>query len=236
MQSVFAEVHGRYGYRRMHAQLVADGWPVGKKLVRHLMHQLGLVCQIRRRKPYRSYAGAVGTVAPNLLNRNFTVTAPNQTWVTDITEFRIGDQKLYLSPVMDLFDRQIIAYTIGVSPTVDLAVRSLGDAIATLPVGAAPMVHSDQGFHYQHITWQKLLASAGATASMSRKGNCLDNAVMESFFGHLKEEMYHHARYTSVAAFRSALETYIAWYNTERISTRLKGMSPVQYRTHALAA
>lgn len=236
MQAIFTEVHGRYGYRRLHARLVVDGWQVGKKRVRTLMHPLGLVCQVRRRKPYRSYSGEIGRLAPNLLNRTFTATAPNQTWVTDITEFRIGERKVYLSPIMDLFDRQIIAWSVGVSPTLDLALTALQQAVATLPDGVSPLVHSDQGFHYQHQSWQRLLAQAGATPSMSRKGNCLDNAVMENFFGHLKEEMFHHTRYPDVDTFIQALHTYIHWYNTDRISTRLKGMSPVQYRTHALAA
>lgn len=236
MQAIFTEVHQRYGYRRLHARLVADGWKVGKKLVRTLMRPLGLVCQVRRRKPYRSYAGEVGRIAPNLLNRNFAATAPNQKWVTDITEFRIGERKVYLSPIMDLFDRQIIAWSVGVSPHLDLALSALRSALVTLPAGAAPIVHADQGFHYQHLSWQSTLADAGATQSMSRKGNCLDNAVMENFFGHLKEEMFHHTRYKNVETFIAALNAYMTWYNTERISTRLKGMSPVQYRIHALAA
>lgn len=236
MQTIFAEVHGRYGYRRMHAHLVADGWIVGKKRVRTLMHVLGLVCQVRRRKPYRSYAGEIGKIAPNLLNRDFTTSAPNQKWVTDITEFRVGERKVYLSPIMDLFDRQIIAWSVGVSPSLNLAITALDTALATLPPGAQPLIHSDQGFHYQHMSWQLRLVNAGAMQSMSRKGNCLDNAVMENFFGHLKEEMFHHTHYPDVDTFVVALNAYITWYNTERISTRLKGMSPVQYRTHALAA
>lgn len=236
MQAIFAEVHGRYGYRRMHARLVADGWTVGKKRIRTLMYRLGLVCQVRRRRPYRSYAGEVGKIAPNLLNREFTATRPNQKWVTDITEFRIGERKVYLSPIMDLFDRQIIAWSVGVSPTLDLALTALRSAIVSLPTGAAPMVHSDQGFHYQHLSWQSILADVGATQSMSRKGNCLDNAVIENFFGHLKEEMFHHTRYQDIDTFMAALNDYINWYNTERISTRLKGLSPVRYRAHALAA
>lgn len=236
IQAIFVEVHGRYGYRRLHARLVADGWRIGKKIVRTLMRRLGLVCQVRRRKPYRSYGGEVGKSAPNLLNRNFTASAPNQKWVTDVTEFRIGERKVYLSPVMDLFDRQILAWSVDVSPSLDLALRSLRDAVATLPSGATPIIHSDQGMQYQHLAWQKMLASAGATPSMSRKGNCLDNAVMENFFGHLKEEMFHHTRYSSVETFVIALSEYIIWYNTERISTRLKGLSPVQYRTQTLAA
>lgn len=236
MQRIFTEAKGRYGYRRMRDQLVAEGWNVGKKRVRRLMHSLGLICQVRRRKSYRSYTGDVGKIAPNLLNRNFTASAPNQKWVTDITEFRIGEQKVYLSPVMDLFDRQIIAWSIGRAPTLALALEALDQAVATLPAEAAPMIHSDQGFHYQHLSWQKRLTQAGAIQSMSRKGNCLDNAVIESFFGHLKEEMYHHTRHTDVTIFTRSLNEYIVWYNTRRISTRLKGLSPVHYRAQALAA
>lgn len=236
IQAIFTEAHGRYGHRRIHTKLLVDGWRVAKKTVLKLMRQLGLVCQVRRRKRYRSYRGKVGKVAPNLLNRNFTATAPNQKWVTDITEFAVGDRKVYLSPVMDLFDRQIIAWSVGVSPSLNLTLTALQDALATLPSGAAPIVHSDQGMQYQHLSWQRMLADAGASPSMSRKGNCLDNAVMESFFGHLKEEMFHHTRFSRVNIFVDALHDYIGWYNTERISTRLKGMSPVQYRTHTLAA
>lgn len=236
MQTLFAEVHGRYGYRRMHVRLVADGWSVGKQLVRRLMHPLGLVCHVRRRKSYRSYAGEVGKVAPNMLNREFTATAPNQKWVTDITEFAVGTCRVYLSPVMDLFDRQIIAWSVGVSPNLTLTLSALQGALATLPEGASPLIHSDQGMHYQHLSWQRTLTHAGATQSMSRKGNCLDNAVIESFFGHLKEELFHHARFTDVDTFTNALNEYITWYNTERISTRLHGLSPMQYRTQAIAA
>lgn len=122
------------------------------------------------------------------------------------------------------------------TPNLELALTSLDAAIATLPPKTAPLVHSDQGFHYQHLSWHKRLASVGATQSMSRKSNCLDNAVMENFFGHLKEEMYHHTRYANPESFIAALNAYITWYNIERISTKLKGMSPVQYRAHALAA
>lgn len=208
---------------------------MAKKTVLKLMWQLGLACHVRRKR-YRSYRGDVGKVAPNLLNRDFTATAPNQKWVTDVTEFRVGERKVYLSPVMDLFDRQIIAWSVGVSPNLDLTLTALKDALATLPRSATPLVHSDQGFQYQSLSWQKLLFNAGAIPSMSRKGNCLDNAVMESFFGHLKEEMYHHVRFASVNDLISALNGYITWYNTERISTRLKGLSPVQYRSQALAA
>jgi putative transposase len=136
----------------------------------------------------------------------------------------------------DLFDRQVISYAIGTLPNLELANASLRGALATLENGQKPLVHSDQGFQYQHNSWRTLLANAGAVQSMSRKGNCYDNAVMENFFGHLKEELFHRVRFLSIDALTTALREYIHWYNTERISTKLKGLSPVQYRAQTLAA
>jgi putative transposase len=233
---VFTKNHGRYGHRRIHTELAKQGWTVAKKTVLKLMRSLRLVCKVRRKKRYNSYQGARGRVAPNVLNRRFEADAPNQKWVTDVTEFSVGDRKLYLSPVMDLFDRQIISHTISSSPNLELTNTSLRQALTTLEGGQKPLVHSDQGFQYQHASWRDLLERAGALQSMSRKGNCYDNAVMENFFGHLKEELFHHVRFISTDALAASLHEYIHWYNTERISTKLKGLSPVQYRAQALAA
>jgi putative transposase len=233
---IFEKNHDRYGHRRIHTELLKQGWTIAKKTVLKLMRSLGLVCKVRRKKRYNSYPGEQGSTAPNVLNREFDADAPNQKWVTDVTEFSVGDRKLYLSPVMDLFDRQITSYTIGSSPNLELTNTSLRQALATLEDGQQPLVHSDQGFQYRHVTWRVLLESAGAVQSMSRKGNCYDNAVMENFFGHLKEELFHHVRFLSTDALATALHEYIRWYNTERISTKLKGLSPVQYRAQALAA
>jgi hypothetical protein len=138
-----------------------------------LMRSLRLVCKVRRKKRYSSYQGEQGVVAPNLLKRQFDADAPNKKWVTDVTEFSVGDQKLYLSPVMDLFDRQIISYAIGSSPNLELANASLREALATLKDGQKPLVHSDQGFQYQHRLWRLLLQNAGAVQSMSRKSQLL---------------------------------------------------------------
>jgi putative transposase len=236
LTGIFTMNHGRYGHRRIHIELVKQGWTVAKKTVLKLMRSLGLVCKVRRKKRYNSYPGEQGSIAPNVLNREFDADAPNQKWVTDVTEFSVGDRKLYLSPVMDLFDRQITSYTIGSSPNLELTNTSLRQALATLEDGQQPLVHSDQGFQYRHVTWRVLLESAGAVQSMSRQGNCYDNAVMENFFGHLKEELFHHVRFLSTDALATALHEYIRWYNAERISTKLKGLSPVQYRAQALAA
>jgi putative transposase len=233
---IFEKSHARYGHRRIHTELVKDGWTVAKKTVLKLMCSLRLVCKVRSKKRYSSYQGEQGVVAPNLLKREFEADAPNEKWVTDVTEFSVGDKKLYLSPIMDLFDRQIISYAIGPSPNLELTNDSLRGALATLKVGQAPLVHSDQGFQYQHSSWRTLLENDGAVQSMSRKANCYDKAVMENFFGHLKEELFHRVRFINAEALASALHEYIHWYNTERISTKLKGLSPVQYRAQALAA
>lgn len=232
----FEQAHGRYGHRRIHIMLTRQGWQVAKKTVLKLMNVLGLVCKVRRPRRYRSWFGQTGTTAENVLNRQFGADTPDTKWVTDVTEFRIGDRKLYLSPMIDLFDRSVIAYTCGPSPTLELTNSSLREAIATLPAGATPLVHSDQGFQYQHASWRALLEDAGLTQSMSRRANCLDNSIAENFFGHLKEELFHHNKFDTVAEFITALDDYIGWYNTTRISTTLKGLSPVEYRAQALAA
>lgn len=236
IRMAFIQAKGRYGYRRVHREMVKAGWRVAKKTVLKRMRELGLVCHVRRKRPFITYRGEISAAVPNVLNRAVTATAPNQTWVTDITEFRVGEEKLYLSPVMDLFDRQIIAFTTGRSPSVALTTSALRAAIRTISPDDHPLVHSDQGFHYQHAAWKRLLAEAGATPSMSRKGNCLDNAVIESFFGHLKTELVSPSRFTSLDDLDHAITEYIAWYNSDRTSATLKGLSPVQYRTQALFA
>lgn len=233
---VFTVNKARYGYRRVHRELVKAGWQVNRKTVLKLMRQLGLASTSRRKRRYVSYQGEVGQIAGNILDRDFTAESMNEKWVTDVTEFRIGDEKLYLSPVMDLCNREIIAYSTSRSPSLQLTNSSLSAAIATLEPGQRPLVHSDQGFQYQHRSWRALLAGAGATQSMSRKGNCFDNAVIENFFGHLKEECFHHVRYLSIDALEATLHEYIRWYNNDRITERLEGLSPVQYRTQTLAA
>ncbi|PSA81828.1 transposase, partial [Corynebacterium diphtheriae] len=137
-------------------------------------------------------------MADNVLGRRFIQDAPNKVWVSDVTEFRVAGTKVYLSPIMDLFDRTILAHTLSTSPNTQLTSRSLADAIAMFSPGKGLIVHTDQGFQYQHASWRNLIESVGGVQSMSRKGNCYDNAVMENFFGHLKSEMYHDVYFTSV--------------------------------------
>lgn len=224
---------GRYGHRRIHRELDKAGHQVAKKTVLTRMRILGVPCQVRRKKRFSTYRGEIGTTAANILDRDFTASAPNQKWVTDLTEFRIGEEKLYCSPVMDLYDRQVIAWTTGRSPNLALATTALQQALASLGPTDQPLVHSDQGFHYRHRTWQALLADAGATPSMSRKGNCLDNAVIESFFGHLKSELLLEP-FATIDALEESLCEYLHWYNHERTSTTLNGLSPVQYRAQTI--
>lgn len=233
---VFTTSQRRYGHRRVHAVLRGAGWQVAKKTVCKLMRELNLVCKARRRRGYVSYRGEVGEVADNLLDRDFTATAPNQKWVTDITQFTVADTKIYLSAVMDLFDRQIIGYSISRSPNMALVLESLDQALPTLRAGERPLVHSDQGFQYQHRRWRERLAAVGAVQSMSRKGNCHDNAMIENFFGHLKEEAFTHEAFDSVESLHTALTDYLNWYNHDRICEDQANLSPAQYRAHTLAA
>jgi putative transposase len=234
IRTAFTQAKGRYGHRRIHRELGKTGHRIAKKTVLSRMRRLGLACQVRRKKRFAAYRGTRDTTVANTLNRVFTASAPNQKWVSDVTEFRIGEEKCYLSPVLDLFDRQIIAYTVGRAPNLDLATSALRQALATLPPGDQPLVHTDQGFQYQHRVWRRLLADAGAIPSMSRKGNCLDNAVIESFFGHLKSELFAGTRFASLDALEPELHAYIRWYNHERTSATLNGLSPVQYRAQTL--
>ncbi len=235
IKEVFTANRGRYGYRRVHRELIKTGWVVAKKTVLKLMRQLGLRSPVRRKR-YVSYRGEVGLVAPNVLNREFSATEPGQKWVTDITEFRVGVNKLFLSTVMDLFNREILAFELAGAPRLQLTNNTLKAAASRLETGQHPIVHSDQGVQYQHRSWRNLISSFGGTQSMSRKGNCYDNAPMESFFSHLKEECFNHTSFTTISELETTIHDYIRWYNTDRTSDTLGGFSPIEYRTHALAA
>ena len=199
------------------------------------MKELGLKCLVRMKK-YRSYKGKIGKVAPNILNRNFKATKPNQKWVTDVTEFHLHGEKLYLSPILDLFNGEIIAYNIESRPVYPLVSKMLDQAFMRLESKDSPVLHSDQGWHYQMKQYSHDLKRHNIIQSMSRKGNCLDNAVIENFFGLLKSELLYLQEFESMEHFKQELEDYIHYYNHRRIKVKLKGMSPVDYRVHALKA
>ncbi len=233
ISSIIHEHKGRYGYRRIHLELKNRGYTINHKTVFKLMKELELSCKVRRKK-YRSYKGDVGKVAPNILNRDFNASKPNEKWVTDVTEFNVFGQKLYLSPILDLFSGDIISYTICDRPTLDMVTKMLEKAFQKIPENYNLILHSDQGWHYQHKRYRRMLEKQNITQSMSRKGNCLDNAVVENFFGHLKSELLYLQEFDSVEHFKHELVEYIDYYNNQRIKSKLKGLTPAKHRYQAL--
>lgn len=224
---------GRYGYRRITLELRNRTIIVNHKTVLRLMKQCGLKSLIRIKK-YRSYKGSVGKIAPNILERNFISLVPNKKWATDVTEFALFGQKRYLSPILDLYNGEIISYTISSRPNLLMVTKMLSKALKGVKKNSGLILHSDQGWHYQHATYQQMLKKKGITQSMSRKANCLDNAVIENFFGLLKSELLYLCKFSSIESFEKELREYIYYYNNYRIKQKLKGLSPVQYRTQSL--
>jgi putative transposase len=229
IQFIYRRHGGRLGYRRITDTLQEKGYVINKKKVYRIMKELGLQCIVRMKK-YKSFKGEVGKAAPNILNRNFRADKPNQKWVTDITEFKLFDQKLYLSPILDLFNGEIITYTLQSRPTFDLVATMLKRGLVNVSKDDELLIHSDQGWHYRIPRYQRILQENNITQSMSRKGNCYDNAVMENFFGILKSEFLHLQSFESIEHFKDELEKYIYYYNHLRIKSRLKRKTPVSYR------
>ena len=191
---------------------------------------MGIFCRVRMHK-YNSYKGDVGRIAPNLLERDFKADKPNQKWVTDVTEFALFGIKLYLSPIIDLYNGEVISYNLSRHPNLNQVTDMLEKAFTKIPDNTNLILHSDQGWQYQHKHYQKMLKEKGVRQSMSRKGNCLDNAMAENFFGIMKSELLYAEKFESPEAFIKALNEYIDYYNNKRIKSRLNGKSPVQYRT-----
>ncbi len=194
------------------------------------MVEMGLKSKIRKVR-YHSYKGEVGKIAPNIIARNFVAEAPNRKWATDVTQIRIGSVKLYLSPILDMFNGEIISYNISEKPNLEQIYDMLDKAFTKFDNLDGLILHSDQGWQYQHYGYRKRLAERHIIQSMSRKGNCLDNAMAENFFGIMKSELLYVEKFESPKAFIKALDEYIDYYNNKRIKSRLKGKSPVKYRT-----
>lgn len=228
--SIFHEHKGRYGYRRVTAEMRNRGYAINHKTVRRLMNEMGLKCKIRKVR-YRSYKGEIGKIAPNIIERNFVAAAPNRKWATDVTQINVGAAKLYMSPIVDMFNGEIVSYSISSSPNMDQVYDMLDKAFAKFDCLDGLILHSDQGWQYQHYGYRKRLEERHIVQSMSRKGNCLDNAIAENFFGIMKSELLYAEKFETPEAFIMALEEYIEYYNNKRIKARLKGKSPVQYRT-----
>lgn len=234
MREVFSRTPNGMGYRQVAMALKAEhGLRVSGKTALKLMREEGLRCRIRRKR-YDSYRGERGKTAENILDRDFGAEAPMAKLVTDVTEFKVAGGKAYLSPVMDLYNNEIVAWSVARSPNLAQTMEML-DGLEPRLEGPA-LLHSDQGWQYQQLAYRRRLGEMGVTQSMSRKATCLDNACMEGFFGHLKDEFYRGREFDSFDSFKTQLDEYIIYWNTKRYQLRLNGMAPVQYRGHQIRA
>lgn len=230
IKTIFHDHKGRYGYRRITAALRSVGQCFNHKTVQRLMGKLGLKSLVRPKK-YQSYKGEVGRTAPNRLRRRFTAKRANEKWVTDVTEFKVAGKKLYLAPVLDLYNSEIVAFETAERPVFEMVGSMLRKALAKLKRHERPMLHSDQGWQYQMPAYRRMLEERKMVQSMSRKGNCHDNAAMESFFAVLKSEFFYLNKFESIAELKAGLAKYIHYYNHDRIKMKLGGKSPVHFRT-----
>ena len=234
IQSIFIEHKGNYGYRRIHLELRNRGYLVNHKRVQRLMKVLNLQAKMRQKRKYSSHKGDVGKKAENLIQRQFESSKTMEKCYTDVTEFAIpaSAQKLYLSPVLDGFNSEIIAYNLSTSPNLE-QVKTMLEQAFTEKRYENTILHSDQGWQYQHDSYHQFLEGKGIQASMSRKGSSPDNGMMESFFGILKSETFYgyEKSFQSLKQLEQAIVDYIDYYNNKRIKVKLKGLSPVQYRT-----
>lgn len=231
IQNIYHRHKGRLGYRRITHLLRQEGQIINHKTVLRLMRSLRLKSVIRVKK-YTSYKGEHGKIAPNILNRAFKARQPNEKWATDVTEFNVSGNKLYLSPVIDLYNQEIISYELSHRPNFQMVMTMLGKAFKKAGKTKSLLLHSDQGWQYQMKQYQQVLKQKGITQSMSRKGNCLDNAVIENFFGTIKAELFYLKKHESIAHLKKDISEYIHYYNHDRIKLNLNGMSPIQYRAH----
>jgi len=227
----YQRYEGKYGYRQLQLFLWQDHgiWMNHKKVLR-LMQMLGIQSRIRRKRRFISSYAPAQRVAENRLKRNFTAEKPNQKWVTDITQYRVGERWVYLSAIKDLFNNEIVAYEIGERNDNELVLRTFSKAFAKQKDVTGLIVHSDQGFQYTSHAYHDMLPKVGAQISMSRRGNCLDNASMESFFSHLKTEGLYPYHIRTVTEAQSKIEKYIRFYNRKRPQRKLKKLTPVEYR------
>lgn len=242
--SISQEHNGNYGYRRIRLELRRRGHIVNHKKVRRIMKKLNLTCTSfgRKSRKYNSYKGRVGTTASNLLNRRFNTTMPYQKITTDTTEFKyyvrndknqIVIKKAFLDPFLDMYSGEILSFGFSQRPSASSIHQALEEVIHIVKnCKYRTTIHSDQGWAYQMKTYQNMLKENKIFQSMSRKGNCLDNAPIENFFGLLKQEMYYGKIYTSFEELEQEITKYIHYYNHARIKEKLAGMSPVEYRLH----
>lgn len=247
--NIFYTHKERYGYRRIALELKNIGYIINHKKVKRLMSVMGLYAKVAKAK-YKSYKGDMNGIVKNKLldkivdkenhktyyKRNFHTTRCNEIWATDVSEFHIAAGKVYLSAMIDLHNREIVSFNISTSPNFEQIKDMLHKAFDKYDNLNNLTLHSDQGWQYQMQVYHKILKEKGIRQSMSRKGNCLDNSVMENFFGKMKNEMFYGYEYTfkTIEDLKIAMEQYIMYYNTQRITVKLKGLTPVQYRNQSL--
>ena len=231
IQDIYDQNKGLYGVRRVYRELVNRGFHINHKKVQRLMHKMSLKGK-RPKEKYHSYRGKVGKVADNIINRDFSTNAPLEKWTTDVSQFNFSWGKCYLSPILDMNTNEIISYDLSLHPNMNQITNMLDKAFEKFPNTEGLIFHSDQGWQYQHKTYQKRLKDQGIIQSMSRKGNCYDNCIMETFFGRIKNEMYYgnEKEYKSFSQFKKAIDEYIDYYNNQRIQSKTKWMPPVKYR------
>ena len=231
IKKIFHENKGRYGVRRIYQELCRKGYVVNHKRVQRLMHVNGLFGK-RPKEKYHSYQGNVGKVGDNIINREFTADRPLQKWSTDVSQFTFPWGKCFFSPILDMSTNEIISYDLSLSPDLEQIQRMLNKAFKKFPDVNGLILHSDQGWQYQHAFYQQSLKERGIIQSMSRKGNCYDNCIIETFFARMKNEMFYglEKEYSTFKEFQTAVKDYIDYYNNKRIQEKTKWMSPVQYR------
>lgn len=235
IQEVFDKVDGIYGYRRitMHINRTHHT-SYNPKRIRRLMIKLDLKSHIRRSNGYSTQA-SYRNIEPNHLNREFSADKPNEKWVTDVTHIHYGlGRKAYLSVVKDLYDRSTVAHHVSKANDNPLVIDTLELAVKKNP-GAKPLLHSDRGSQYTSKEYRRKTTEAGIKRSMSRTANCLDNASIESFFSHFKSERYDSKTYMTYEALVDDIDDYIRFYNEERYQEKLNSLTPLEYRSQAVA-
>ena len=237
IREIFINNKERYGYRRITLELKNQNYNVNHKKVYRIMVKLGLKPLKRNKRKYSSYKGTVGKIADNIIKINFTANKPNEKWYTDVTEFNLRGEKCYLSPILDGFNGEIISYNTSKSPNLAQIDDMLNKAFKKVGNLEGLIFHSDQGWQYQHQSYQQRLKNNGIKQSMSRKGNSMDNGMMENFFGLLKTEMFYDQEncYETLDDLIKAIDDYIYYYNYDRIKEKLKGLSPVNYRLQSIS-
>ena len=237
IRGVFYENKERYGFKRITAELRNRGYSINRKKVLRLMAKMGLRA-VRQKQKYHSYIGEVGRVADNVIKRDFAASGPNEKWTTDVSQFNCPFGKCYLSPIIDMGAGDVVAWDLSLSPNLEQTKRMLDEAFGKYPDLEGLVFHSDQGWQYQHDYYQQRLKEKGIVQSMSRKGNCIDNCIMESFFGVMKNEMFygHEQEFKTFEQFKKAVEEYIDYYNNRRIKGKTKWMPPSKFREASMSA